>query len=444
METLQEKGDDTSTNTRADTIMKLGVRLLFILFIMDCIFLMIWLFDESGYDKSTLMGLFYDIFQLLIPFELGLGVSILSKKINFKPFAAAAVAPTMLVLLFFVIMPTFVFLMIMISPITNAVLLGIIGIFIGEKIKKHNSISTAKIFFIWLFLSFFINVIAMIFVILMANNCDRISDTEKKDLCYRDKASRIKEENICENVNDLEYQSFCYMEVLFDSEYENAKSTGQCDKIKDIDSKKDCYIYVARATLDDTICQNFEDFKFMRDYKIGVQTNRCRNIRSPKKTAECEAILNKMKSDQKEETSSQTVQESNVKVNDSYSKYRELYLEEEKNGDTAHAKSRRFSEIDAIKKNVASMQKYVLECDRKGEKIKSTVNGMGSVCSSSSWAVLMDVCGEKQVDTNWIVDYDDDNNWSYTLSCKKHPECSGMENVKCTSSGCVFSEKCNL
>lgn len=129
-----------------------------------------------------------------------------------------------------------------------------------------------------------------------------------------------------------------------------------------------------------------------------------------------------------------------------YEKYQEILQGEVASGDTAHTRSKKFSQISTIKKAVEVALQYTKECDESENVIKGTENGMGFICpgySPMSWPFLGgDSCGKVQSDTEWIVAYKD-GEWSYTLECKNYPECSGIENLQCTKDGCVFSEKCN-
>jgi hypothetical protein len=107
--------------------------------------------------------------------------------------------------------------------------------------------------------------------------------------------------------------------------------------------------------------------------------------------------------------------------------------------------SQRYFDIKLIQTYVQSVFKnQVKECINKGNRLKGGIGG-GLLCESSisgNWATI-GACGEEQADTKWIVNYNSDN-WTITLECKKYPECSSLENIKCAKDGCIFSDKCKI
>lgn len=100
--------------------------------------------------------------------------------------------------------------------------------------------------------------------------------------------------------------------------------------------------------------------------------------------------------------------------------------------------------IEQIISTTIDMVSSAKKCDEAGKIIRNsgTTEPPRFMCDgvSDKWPILS-VCGNVN-DTQWIVAYNN-NNWEYTIECNKYPECSGIENVRCTKDGCVFSEKCN-
>ncbi len=321
----------------------------------------------------------------------------------------------------------------------------IAGSYIGRAVKSKYNISRYKIIAGTFFILFILNFIIMGSIAIRLDNCDYFANDEK-DACYDNKAYRYRDENICAKIKSQYDKKMCYESVIFDYEEENYVNATQCDGILNETDREYCYVDFAEEKVNKSICDDLVKNENIRvECYEEVNQSRCHKMPWGKKRSDCEDELKRRDAEKISHSDVQNSELQNREISE-YERYQEILQEEVTNGDTTHVRSQRFSQVSTIKKSVKNALQYTKECDGNGGIIKGTENGLGFICpgySPMSWPFIGgDSCGKVQSDAKWIVDYND-GEWSYTLDCKNYPECSGMENLRCTKNGCVFSEKCN-
>ncbi len=337
--------------------------------------------------------------------------------------------------------------------IIGVAILFLSGWLFGKFIKNKFNLFNVYEKFKWCVVSIFLlNCVLVGVVIVYAETCETNG-------CFHNKAMRYDNKNICSKIIDesesnnsqfIGEKKECFDAVLKKEKYNN-KNLKACDDVINKKDKEICYFSFAERVLDTGICNNFiKDKKRLSRCKKDVELKKCYNTygnKEWKKRDDCkEEILKKARLEENKIEKNTANQGNYNSIKSMNARYKEIYAEEERNGDVFHKKSKRFSDISQLKRVAESMQRQAKKCDDRGEIINSSGKDKMSkiMCNNSNgfnWSTAVDACGV-QGDIWWIVVYDN-SNWDFTLECTKYPECSGIENVKCNKDDCWFSDNCN-
>ncbi len=86
------------------------------------------------------------------------------------------------------------------------------------------------------------------------NDCEKISETEIRDICYSTIALTSTDDTVCEKIHNKTIGDLCYLTIA-----QTTTNQRICEKIQNKTMKDDCYLMIAQTILNPEICEKINN-----------------------------------------------------------------------------------------------------------------------------------------------------------------------------------------